>query len=101
MNTSIQQEILPKRVADDWQPRPALREAMQMIATIAVDDHTALISDRSITFQNGGERTTISAEPLNVDTIDGLRIAEIVTIRTPLTSFKLFDENRYHWRHRA
>ena len=42
MSTSIQHEILPKRAADDWQPRPALREAMQMIATIAVDDDTAL-----------------------------------------------------------
>lgn len=95
MSTSIQHEILPKRAHDDWQPRPALREAIQMIATIAVDDDTALISDRSITFQNGPERTTISAEPVNVDTVDGLRIAEIVTIRTPMTGYKLFDENRY------
>jgi hypothetical protein len=41
----------------DWQPRPALREAMRMIATITVDDSTALISDRSITFQNSIRRT--------------------------------------------
>jgi hypothetical protein len=95
MSISIKHEILPKRADDDWKPRPALREAMQMIATIAVDDETALIGDRSITFQNGVERTTISAEPVNADTVDGLRIAEIVTIRTPMTGYKLFDENGY------
>jgi hypothetical protein len=68
---------------------------MQLIATIAVDDPTAVISDRSITFQNMGERTTISAEPMNVTTLDGFEISETITIRTPLTSFKLFDEARY------
>jgi hypothetical protein len=96
MNTPIQ--TTPPAVSDrtaDWQPRPALREAMQQIAMIAVDDSTAVISDRSMTFQNLGERTTISAQPMNVDTIDGMRIAEIITIRTPLTTLKLFDEKNY------
>jgi hypothetical protein len=96
MNTPIQttSPAVPDRTADR-QPRPVLREAMQRIATIAVDDSTAIISDTSMTFQNMGERTTISAEPMNVDTIDGLRIAEVITIRTPLTAFKLFDEKHY------
>lgn len=95
MSTSLQQEILTEHVADDWKPRPELREAMQRIATIAVDDHTAVIGETGITFQNGAERTTISATPVNVDTCDGFRISEIITIRTPLTSFKIFDEKRY------
>jgi hypothetical protein len=68
---------------------------MQAIATIAVQDETAVTSDRSITFRNSVERTTISAEPMNVDTIDGLRITDVITIRTPLTAFKLFDEKDY------
>jgi len=95
MSTSIQQNIRTNYVADAWKPRPELREAMQRIATIAVDDHTAVIGETEMTFQNGAERTTISASPINVDTCDGHRIAEIITIRTPLTSFKLFDEKLY------
>jgi len=95
MNISIQQEVTPVRTAGDWQPRPAVRDAMQRIATIAVDDHTAFISDRSITIRNHRERTTISVEPVNADTWDGLRIAECITIRTPLTTFKIFDEKYY------
>lgn len=95
MSTSIQQDIRANHVAEDWKPRPELREAMQRIATIAVDDHTAVIGETEMTFQNGAERTTISATPINVDTCDGYRIAEIITIRTPLTSFKLFDEKLY------
>jgi hypothetical protein len=96
MNTTIQARpgAASGRTAD-WQPRPALREAMQRIATIAVDDTTAVISDRSITFQNFAEQTTISAEPMNVATIDGFEISETITIRTPLTSFKFFDEEHY------
>lgn len=95
MSTHSKQDMHPAHVADDWQPRPALREALQRIATIAVDDPTAVITARSMTFENLGERTTISAQPMGVDTIDGLRIAEIITIRTPLTTFKLFDEKHY------
>ena len=95
MSISTKQNIRTDHVANDWKPRPELREAMQRIATIAVDDHTAVIGEKEMTFQNGAERTTISASPINVDTCDGHRIAEIITIRTPLTSFKLFDEKRY------
>ena len=76
MNTPIQTRPgAPSAQPADWQPRPALREAMQLIATIAVDDPTAVISDRSITFQNMGERTTISAEPMNVTTLYGFEIS--------------------------
>ena len=95
MSTSIQHDIHANHVADDWQPRPALAEALRQIATIARDDETAVISDREISFQNAGERTTISAAPINVDTVDGLTITDIITIRTPLTSFKYFDEKNY------
>ena len=95
MNTSIQHDTHANHVADDWQPRPALVEAMAQIATIAREDETAVITDREITFQNAGERTTISAAPIDVDTVDGLTITDIITIRTPLTSFKYFDENNY------
>ena len=95
MSTSIQHTIPANHVADDWQPRPALAEALRRIATIAQGDETAVFGDREISFQNGGERTTISAAPINVDTVDGLRITDIITIHTPLTSFKLFDEKHY------
>ena len=96
MSTPIQNTTTPAPERHDtWQPRPELLEAMRRIATIADGDETAVISDRSVTFQNFGGRTTISAEPLNVDTIDGLRIAEIITVRTPLTTFKLLDDRDY------
>ena len=95
MSTSTQQQVLPRETTEEWQPRPAVREAMQRIATIAIDDPTAVITDTSMTFQNMGERTTISVQPMNLDTWDGARIAEIVTIHTPLTKFKMFDENDY------
>ena len=96
MNTSIQNTTrLIADCADNWQPRPALRDAMRAIATIAENDETAIISERAITFKNQAERTTISAMPINVETLDGLWIAECITIRTPLTSFKLFDEKDY------
>ena len=95
MSTSKQHDNKTAQVSVDGHIRPALREAMQTIATFAVHDSDAVISDSSMTFRNMGERTTISAEPMNVDTIDGLRIAEIITTRTPLTSFKLFDEKLY------
>jgi len=96
MNTSIQNTTqLIADCADNWQPRPALAEAMRRIATIAENDETAVISERAITFQNQAERTTISAMPINVETLDGLWITECITIRTPLTSFKLFDEKDY------
>ena len=96
MEHSIHSESEAPALHDDsWHPRPELLRAMQQIATIADGDDTAIISDRSITFQNHAERTTISAVPINIDTYDGLRITECITIRTPLTTFKLFDENRY------
>ena len=95
MSTSTQQQILPRETTEEWQPRPAVREAMQRIATIAIDDRTAVITDTSMTFENMGERTTISVRPINVDTWDGARIAEILTIHTPLTRFRLFDEKDY------
>ena len=73
----------------------AVAEAMHRIASIASDDETAVITDRSITFLNRVERTTISAEPVNIDTWDGHRISACITIRTPLTTFKMFDEKNY------
>jgi hypothetical protein len=95
MSTSIQHETCANHVVEDWQPRPALAEALERIATIADGDETAVITDREISFQNAGERTTISATPINVTTFDGLTITDIVKIRTPLTSFKYFDEENY------
>ena len=95
MNTRIE-HVSGASLADGyWQPREAVAEAMRRIAAIAEGDETAVITDRSITFANQAERTTISVEPINVDTWDGQRISECITIRTPLTSFKLFEENRY------
>lgn len=95
MSTSVEQRTQSDDAESGWQPRAALREAMQRIATIAADDPTAVVSDRSMTFENAGERTTISAAPIGVDTIDGQRIEEIITIRTPLTAFKMIDEKDY------
>jgi len=95
MNTYVQHQDRNDRATVDWQPRPALRDAMRRIATIADGDHSAEITDREIAFANYGERTTISVEPIDIDTWDGQRITECVTIRTPLTRFKLFDEQRY------
>lgn len=96
MNTSFRDKTPSSVLHDDhWQPRPKLIEAMRQIAMIAIGDETAVISDREISFQNAGERTMISAAPINVDTVDGLTITDIITIRTPLTSFKFFDENNY------
>jgi hypothetical protein len=95
MSTSKQHDSKTALVGVDRHVRPALREAMQCIATIAIHDSNAVISDSSMTFRKMWGRTTISAEPMNVDTIDGLRIAEVFAIRTPLTSFKLFDEKLY------
>lgn len=95
MSTSLQHQTENNHASVDAQPRPALREALQRIAMTAAGDPTLIISDWSITFRNLGGRTTISAEPMNVDTVDGLRITEIITIRTPLTMFKMFDEKDY------
>ena len=95
MSTSTKYDTSTNLATADWRPRPVVREAMQRIATIAAGDSTAVINERSMTLENMSERTTISAEPMNVDTIDGARITEIITIRTPLTMFKLFDEKDY------
>ena len=95
MNTSIQQETTTSHAADEWRPRPALREALDIIASVAKKDESAVICERSMTFRNQAEQTTVSVEPVNVDTLDGQRISEHITIHTPLTMFKLFDEGLY------
>ena len=95
MNTSLQPTTRDDHTGNDWQLRPEVAAAMKRVAFIAEEDESAEITDHSITFQNYDERTTISVEPINVDTWDGHRVTECITIRTPLTSFKLFDEERY------
>lgn len=95
MNTSNQNTTVSASERDHiWQPRPELVEAMREIATIAEGDETAIISDTEITFQNGGQRTTIAATPVGVEAIDGLWISERIEIRTPLEAFEDFDEER-------
>ena len=95
MSNSIQQETIPSQAAAAWRPRPALREALDIIAIVVARDETAVICDRSLTFSNQAERTSVSVEPANVDTCDGQRISEHITIHTPLTTFKMFDEGLY------
>ena len=85
MNTSIQNTTpaIPG-CADNWQLRPELLHAMQEIATIAEGDDSAVITDREITFDNLGQRTSITASEVDLVAIDGLRISERIDIRTPL-----------------
>jgi hypothetical protein len=78
--------------ADNWQPRPELLQAMQEIATIADGDETAVISEREITFENQGQRTTIMAEKVDLETVDGLWISERIDIRTPLDVFEHYSD---------
>ena len=77
---------------DDWQPRAELVEAMRQIATIAEGDETAVITDREITFENQGHRTTISAEKVDLETVDGLWISERIRICTPLEVFAHYSD---------
>ena len=51
-------------------PRGSRGHAAQRIATIAIDDRTAVITDTSMTFENMGERTMIGVQPINLDTWD-------------------------------
>ena len=95
MSTYTQQKVQADPSTEEQPLRPAVREAMQRIALVAAGDPTALISDRSISFQNYAERTTISVTPVGIETYDGQRLTEIIEIRTPLTKFKLFDEELY------
>lgn len=89
MNTSIRTTTPADSChVNDWQPRPELAEAMRQIATIAEDDETAVITDREITFQNRAMRTTIAAEKVDLQTVDGLWISERIRISTPLDAFK-------------
>ena len=95
MSTSTQQQVQAYRSAAEQPLRPAIREAMQRIALIAAGDTTAVITESAVTCANYGERTTISVEPVDIQIFDGTRLTEIIEIRTPLTKFKLFDEERY------
>ena len=91
MEQSIQDETTTPALHDDsWQPRPELLRAMHKIATIAEGDDSAVITDRQITFDNRGQRTTITASKVDLVTVDGLRIAERIDIRTRLP--KVFVE---------
>lgn len=95
MSTQLQQHTKAKHVADDRPPSPALAEALEIIATITREDDAAVITDREISFANAGERTTISAAPVNVQTVDGLTITDLITVRTPITSFRYCEEDIY------
>ena len=79
---------------DDWQPRPELLEAMREIASIVDGDETAVISDREITFQNQAYRTTITAEKVDLETVDGLWLSERISIRTPLDVFEHYSDEQ-------
>ena len=93
MNTSIETTATANvNRANEWQPRPELIEAMRQIATIAEGDETAVISDREITFQNRAQRTTITAEKVDLETVDGLWISERLRIRTPLDAFEDYGD---------
>ena len=65
---------------------------MRQIATIAEGDETAVITDREITFQNRAMRTTITAEKVDLETVDGLWISERIRIRTPLEVFEHYSD---------
>ena len=89
MSVKIETTPVPAH-EDQWQPRPEMLQAMRNIATIADGDETAVITDREIDFQNGAQRTTITASNVDMVTLDGQRISERIDVRTSLP--EAFDE---------
>jgi hypothetical protein len=69
----------------DWQPRPALREAMHHFGSVFSGAYpNAETGDTWVSFDNAFGRTTIFATPIDIKTPDGFHLLDRLVVKTVL-----------------
>ena len=69
----------------DWQPRPAIKEAMGHLCTVFSETYpNAETGDTWVSFDNAVGRTTIFATPIDIMTPDGYHLLERFVVKTVL-----------------
>jgi len=69
----------------DWQPRPAIKEAMGHLCTVFSEAYpNAETGDTWVSFDNAVGRTTIFATPIDIMTPDGFHLLDRLVVKTVL-----------------
>jgi hypothetical protein len=69
----------------DWQPRPAIKEAISRLSSVFEDAYPAAESgDTWVSFDNTIGRTTIFATPIDIKTPDGFHLLDRLVVKTVL-----------------